>query len=524
MRILVADKLAQSGVEALSRQHDVDVKTGLSKDELLEVVADYHAIVVRSATTIDADVIAAAPELKVIGRAGVGLDNVDVDAATRAGVIVCNAPQSNIISAAEHTLALIMSSARNVPQAHTALTQGKWERSRWSGTELHGKVLGVLGLGRIGTLVAQRASAFGMKIHAYDPFVAPERAARMNVALHDTIDDVLKIADVLTIHLPRNAETVGLIDAEHLATMKSTARLVNVARGGIVVEQDLADALREGVIAGAALDVFDTEPTTESPLFDLDNVVVTPHLGASTTEAQDKAGTQVAEAVELALAGDFVPTAVNVQGGPVDDTVRPFLPLGERLGAMLARLADGPLSEVAVEYQGALAQVDARVLGLSVCKGLLSSTSGEPVTLVNVPLLLEDRGLSLREVHEPRSQDFVSVLRVSGVRPDGEVIRVAGTMLPGERERLVEVWNTPVDISPSDHMAFFKYADRPGIVGKIGTLLGESDVNIGAAGVARIDEETALMLLSLDDRVPDEVMERLVDEIEATDGRAVSLD
>ena len=524
MRILVADKLAQSGVEALSRHHDVDVKTGLSKDELLEVVAEYHAIVVRSATTIDADVIAAAPELKVIGRAGVGLDNVDIDAATRAGVIVCNAPQSNIVSAAEHTLALIMSSARNVPQAHAALTQGKWERSRWAGTELHGKVLGVLGLGRIGTLVAQRASAFGMKIHAYDPFVAPERAARMNVALHETIYEVLVLADVLTIHLPRNAETIGLLDADRLATMKPTARLVNVARGGIVVEEDLADALRDGVIAGAALDVFDSEPMTESPLFGLDNVVVTPHLGASTEEAQDKAGTQVAEAIELALAGDFVPTAVNVQGGPVDDTVRPFLPLGERLGTMLARLADGSLSEVAVEYQGALANVDARILGLSVCKGLLSPTSGEPVTLVNVPLLLEDRGLSLREVHEPRSQDFVSVLRVSGVRPDGEVIRVAGTMLPGERERLVEVWNTPVDLSPSDHMAFFKYADRPGVVGKVGTLLGKSDVNIGAAAVARVDEDTALMALSLDDRVPDEVIDRLVDEIDATDGRSVSLD
>lgn len=524
MRILVADKLAPSGVEALSRSHDVDVKTGLSKDELLTVVPDYHAIVVRSATTIDADVIAAATELKVIGRAGVGLDNVDIDAATRAGVIVCNAPQSNIVSAAEHTLALILASARNVPQAHKALTGGAWERSRWAGTEMHGKVLGILGLGRIGALVAQRASSFGMKLHAYDPFVAPERAARMNVSLHESVEDVLEIADVVSIHLPRNAETVGLIDAQHLRMMKPTARLVNVARGGIVVEEDLAEALREGVIAGAALDVFDHEPTTESPLFDLPNVVVTPHLGASTTEAQDKAGTQVAEAIELALEGDFVPTAVNVQGGPVDDTVRPFLPLGEKLGAMLTRLADGALTEVTVEYHGALAQVDARILGLSVLKGLLGSTSGEPVTLVNVPLLVEDRGLSLREVHEPKSQDFVSVLLVSGVRPDGEVIRIAGTMLPGERERLVEVWNTPVDLYPSDHMAFFKYADRPGVVGKVGTILGEADVNIGAAAVARIDDDQALMALSLDDRVPDEVIDRLVAEIDATDGRAVSLD
>ena len=523
MRILVADKLAPSGVEALSRRHDVDVKTGLSKDELLQVVPGYHAIVVRSATTIDADVIAAATDLRVIGRAGVGLDNVDIDAATRQGVIVCNAPQSNIISAAEHTLALILASARNVPQAHSALTRGSWERSQWAGTELHGKVLGVLGLGRIGTLVAQRASAFGMKLHAYDPFIAPERASRMNVTLHDSVEEVLAISDVVTIHLPRNAETLGLINAERLAMMKPTARVVNVARGGIVVEDDLAAALRDGTIAGAALDVFDQEPTIESPLFDLDNVVVTPHLGASTTEAQDKAGTQVAEAIELALDGEFVPTAVNVQGGPVDDVVKSFLPLGEKLGAMLARLADGGLSEVAVEYQGALATVDARILGLSVMKGLLGSTAAEPVTFVNVPLLVKDRGLSLREISEPRSEDFVSVLRVSGVRPDGEVIRVAGTILPGERERLVEVWNTPVDLYPSDHMAFLRYADRPGVVGTVGSVLGAAQVNIGAAAVARVDGGEALMALSLDDRVSDEVIAQLVEEIGATEGRAVSL-
>ncbi len=523
MRILVADALAQSGVDALARQHDVDVKTGLTKDELVAVVPGYHAIVVRSATTIDADVIAAATELRVVGRAGVGLDNVDVDAATRAGVIVCNAPQSNIISAAEHTMALILASARNVPQAHAALAAGSWERSKWSGTELHGKVLGVLGLGRIGALVAQRASAFGMKLHAYDPFIAPERAARMNVTLHDSVEEVLALADVLTIHLPRNSETIGMINTTSLATMKPTARLVNVARGGIVVEADLAQALKDNVIAGAALDVFDVEPTTESPLFGLPNIVVTPHLGASTTEAQDKAGTQVAEAIEMALAGEFVPSAVNVQGGPVEDMLKPFLPLGEKLGRMLSRLADGSLSEVTVEYLGALADADARVLGLSVLKGLLASVVAEPVTFVNAPLLAEDRGVALREVSEHRSLDFVSVLRVSAVRSDGEVVRVAGTVLPGERERLVEVWNTTVDLHPSDHMAFLKYADRPGVVGIVGTVLGEAGVNIEGATVERISEDEALMALSLDDRVPDEVMATLIERIGATAGRSVHL-
>lgn len=523
MRILVADKLAPSGIEALSRHHEVDVKTGLTKDELLDVVAGYHAIVVRSATTIDADVIAAASALRVVARAGVGLDNVDVEAATRAGVIVCNAPQSNVVSAAEHTLALILASARNVPQAHAALVRGSWERSRWNGTELHGKVLGVLGLGRIGTLVAQRASSFGMKVHAYDPFVAPERAARMNVSLHESVEDVLAVADVVTVHLPRTPETSGLIDAARLRLMKPTARLVNVARGGIVVEDDLDEALRTGVIAGAALDVFDTEPTTASPLFELPNVVVTPHLGASTEEAQDKAGTQVADAVALALAGDFVPTAVNVQGGPVPDTVKPFLDLGDKLGHMLCQLADGPLAEVTIEYLGEVAADDTRVVGLSVLRGLLTSTVAEPVTFVNAPLLADDRGMALREVSETRTHDFVSVLRVGGVKPDGEVIRVAGTILPGERERIVEVWNTPVDLSPSDHMVFFRYRDRPGVVGVVGTVLGEAEVNIEAAAVGRLGDDEALMALSLDGRIPDELLDTLVDRIGATAGRAVDL-
>lgn len=523
MRILVADKLAPSGVEALSRHHDVDVKTGLSKDELLQVVPDYHGVVVRSATTIDADVVAAADQLRVIGRAGVGLDNVDIDAATRAGVIVCNAPQSNIVSAAEHTMALILASARNVPQAHRALTAGSWERSRWTGTELYGKVLGVLGLGRIGTLVAQRASAFGMQLHAYDPFVVPERAARMNVTLHDTVEDVLAIADVLTIHLPRTPETNGLLDGERLAAMKPTARLVNVARGGIVVEEALADAVRRGVIAGAAIDVFAAEPTTASPLFELDEVVVTPHLGASTTEAQDKAGTQVAEAVELALAGEFVPSAVNVQGGPVADAVRPYLDLAERLGGMLYQLADGPLSEVTIEFLGELASQDTRVVRLSVLRGLLAATVGEPVTFVNAPLLAEDRGLSVREVAESHTQDFVSALRVSGVRTDGEVIRVAGTLLPGDQERIIEVWNTPMDLAPSSHMAFLRYEDRPGIVGTVGTLLGRADVNIEAAAVGRVDDEEALMSLSLDGAITDDLLATIVESIGARAGRMVHL-
>jgi D-3-phosphoglycerate dehydrogenase / 2-oxoglutarate reductase len=527
VRILVADQLAEAGVAALAEAHDVDVKTGLSKEDLLAIAGEYDAIVVRSQTTIDADVFeAASGRLKVVARAGVGLDNVDVDAATRHGVVVCNAPQSNVVSAAEHTVALLLAMARNIPQAHAALKEGRWERSKWNGTELYDKVLGVLGLGRIGTLVAQRCHAFGMRLVAYDPFVAPDRAARLGVELLPTVDDVLARADFVTVHLPKTPDTVGLLDADRLGRMKPTARLLNVARGGIVDEQALADALREGVIAGAAIDVFASEPTTESPLFDLANAVVTPHLGASTEEAQDKAGTQVAEYVNLALAGEFVPSAVNVQGGPVADAVKPFLPLGERLGRLLTALSeDGISGEVTVEYCGAIADEDCRIVGLSVLKGMLGAVSSEPVTFVNAPLVAEERGLHVREISDPQSEDYVSLLRVSGVGRDGRQIRVAGTLQhPGDRHRLVEVWNTPVDVEPTQHMAFFRYEDRPGVIGAVGTGFGEAGVNIASAQVGRSTAGgEAIMALSLDEAVPREVLQRITDTIGAHEGRSITL-
>jgi D-3-phosphoglycerate dehydrogenase len=526
VKILVADKLAESGVAALSQHHDVDVKTGLGKDELVAVAAAYDAIVVRSATTIDADVVAAASNLKVIARAGVGLDNVDVEAATKAGVIVCNAPQSNIVSAAEHTVAMMLALARNVPQANAALKAGRWERSKWNGTELHGKMLGILGLGRIGTLVAQRANAFGMRLVAYDPFVAPDRAGRMGVELRASVEEVMREADFLTIHLPKTAETVGLVGATSLRWMKPTARIVNVARGGIVDEAELAEALAEGVVAGAALDVFATEPTTESPLFGLPNVIVTPHLGASTEEAQDKAGTQVAESVNLALAGEFVPDAVNVQGGAIDDAIRPFLPLGEKLGRMYTALAEGGFrGDVSIEFLGAIAEADCRVLGLAVLKGMLAAVVHEPVTFVNAPLLADERGISLREISDAHSEDYVSLLRVSGTTSRGETLRVAGTIFqPGDRERLAEVWNTPIDVEPTANMAFFRYDDRPGVIGAVGAGFGEAGVNIAAAQVGRrAAGGEALMALSLDGPVPTDTLEAIAAEIGAHEARAIAL-
>lgn len=511
-------------MDALATQHDVDVKTGRSGDEILTDVDRYDAIVVRSATTIDAAIIAAATNLKVIGRAGVGLDNVDVEAATAAGVIVCNAPQSNVISAAEHTVALITALARNIPQAHKALVSGSWERSIWKGTELYGKTLGILGLGRIGSLVAERAASFGMDLVAYDPFISPERATRQGVELLPTVEQVLAAADFVTIHLPKNVDTIGLLDHRRLAMMKPTARLVNVARGGIVVEDDLAAAIADGVIAGAAMDVFATEPTTSSSLFALDNVVVTPHLGASTSEAQDKAGTQVAEAVNLALAGQFVPTAVNVQGGPVDQRFTGYLELGEVLGRLYGGLSGGLGPDVTIEYLGALSETDTSVIGLSVLKGLLGAGATQPITFVNAPQVAEERGVALRHTTGAQSPTYHSLLRVVGQDRQGREVRVAGTVLePSGRLRFVEVWNSNLDVEPADRMAFLRYRDRPGVMGTVGTLLGQASVNIASAQVGRLDHDHAVMALALDDEVDAETMRRIAREIGADDHRAVTL-
>jgi len=526
VKVLITDELAPAGVETLAVDHDVDVMLDLTKPELLKVIGGYDALVVRSQTQVDADVIAAGTRLKVIARAGVGVDNVDLDAATRSGIIVCNAPESNIISAAEHTVAMLLAVARNIPQAHAALSQGRWERNKWTGTEVYGKTVGVLGLGRIGSLVAKRCQAFGMHVVAYDPFLAPERAARMEVELLPSVEAVLSRSDFVTVHLPRTPETTNLLNADRLALMRPEARLVNVARGGIIDESALADALREGRLAGAAIDVFATEPLVDSPLFGLPNVVLTPHLGASTSEAQDKAGTQVAEFVSLALAGEFLPSALNLQGGPLDVALRPFLPLAERLGRLLASIADdGITGDITVEYLGAIADSDCRVLGLGVLRGVLSAASTEPVTLVNAPLMADHRGINLREINDSQSTDYVSLLRVQCVRRDGRTVRVAGTVLqPGDRERIIEVWDTPIDVEPAPFMAVFRYDDRPGVIGAIGTACGEAGVNIAAAQVGRKSGGgEAIMALALDAVLPQEVLAAITERIGAHEGRAISL-
>ncbi len=505
-RILVTEEIAEGGLEELrAAGHDVDLQLGLTPEGLIDAIRHVHALIIRSATQVTGEVLEAAEDLLVVGRAGIGLDNVDLETATRRGVMVVNAPQSNIVSAAEHTMALLLAQARNIPQAHGALRAGRWERSQWEGVELDGKTLGVVGLGRIGKLVAQRAQAFGMRVMAYDPFVSAERARQMGVELA-SLERVVGEADFLSIHLPRTKETIGLVGKELLAQAKPTLRVINVARGGIVDEDALAWAIREGVIAGAALDVFEHEPTTESPLFELDSVIVTPHLGASTREAQDKAGETIAEMVELALEGEFVPFAVNVSAAEASETVRPFLALAERLGRLFTSLAEGVPATVEVCYEGQIADYDTRILTLATLKGLFGGVSEDPVTYVNAPTMAKEHGVEIREVSCNTAVDHVNLVTIRG--GDHEI---AGT-LGGRRgeARIVALDGHATDVPPATNMLVVRNDDRPGMIGVVGTALGEAGINIADMDVGRTPTPgSAVMVLATTTAVPSQLIDRL---------------
>jgi D-3-phosphoglycerate dehydrogenase len=526
VRVLVTEPLSEQGLDLLRADFQVDVRTDLARGDLAAEIAGYDALVIRSATQVTAEVLEAAPYLKVVARAGIGLDNVDVETATRRGVMVVNAPQSNVISAAEHTLALLLAQARNVPQAHAALVAGSWERSRWEGVELAGKTVGLVGLGRVGTLVAQRAAAFGMRVIAYDPFVSSERAKELGVETMPTLEAVLVQADFVSVHLPRTPDTEGLLGERELAMTKPGARLVNTSRGGIVDEAALAKAVESGHLGGAAIDVFAEEPTTESPLFGLPNVIVTPHLGASTREAQDKAGTTVAEMVRLALRGEFVPYAVNVSAdAEVSEVVRPFVGFAERLGAMAAGLAEGGVRSVVASYLGRIAESDTRVLTLAILKGILGRAVHEPVSFVNAPMLARERGLSVSEMRSTVSQDYVSLIGVRADTDDGPV-SLEGTIVGRQAERVVSVNGFDIEVTPAPNMVFFTYRDRPGVIGTVGTFLGAQGINIATMDVGRTGEEgrmEALMCLTVDTVVPPEVLDEIARGIEATRVRAFSL-
>jgi D-3-phosphoglycerate dehydrogenase len=525
-RVLVAERIAARGLDALrTAGFEVDERVGLAPEDLLQGVDGAAALIIRSATQVTGDVLEAGADLVVVGRAGIGLDNVDVEAATRRGVMVVNAPQSNVLSAAEHTIALLLAQARNVPQADADLKAGEWNRSRWEGVELHGKTVGIIGLGRVGVLVAQRLLAFGMQLLAYDPFVSPERARQLGVRVVADLEELVRQSDFLTIHLPKTPETIGLVGADLLAHAKPTLRIVNTARGGIVDEAALADAVRDGRIAGAAIDVFSQEPTTASPLFGLDTVVVTPHLGASTAEAQDKAGQTIAEQVVLALRGEFVPYAVNVAASEANATVAPFLPLAERLGRLLVELAEGGVTSLEVRYAGEIADYDCRVLTLSVLKGALGAVTDQPVSFVNAPQLAEARGLTVSETTSATSGDFVNLVSIVGTAGDRSV-GVAGTLLGKHaRPRIVEIDGHSVDVPPSSHMLVVRNADTPGMIGRVGTILGEADVNIADMDVGTNSEgAAALMVLSTYSSVPPTVIETLLAVDGIIDAKVIELD
>lgn len=523
--VLIAEELSPATVEALGPDFAIRKCDGTNREQLLAAVADADALLVRSATNVDAEVLTAARSLRVVARAGVGLDNVDVRAATLAGVMVVNAPTSNIVSAAELAVALLLATARNIGPANASLKAGQWKRSKYTGTELTEKVAGIVGLGRIGLLVAQRLSAFGMTLVAYDPYVQPARAAALGIRMV-SLDELLTLADFITVHLPKTPETIGLIGEAALHKVKPNVRIINAARGGIVDEHALYVALKEGRVAGAGIDVYASEPCTDSPLFEFEQVVATPHLGASTQEAQEKAGIAVARSVRLALAGELVPDAVNVEGGAIADEVKPGLPLAEKLGRIAACLAPASVAAVEVEVMGEVVEHDVKVLELAALKGLFSALVQDPVSYVNAPVLAADRGIAVTLRTSAESEQYRNEVRVRLVLADGRTVVVAGTVTgPRHVERIVEVDGIDIDVPMSEHLAFLRYTDRPGVVGVTGGLLGEAGVNIANMQVGRHTEGgVALMALTVDTAIPADVLEAISREVGASSARAVDLE
>ena len=500
-KVLVREPIAEAGIDLLRARFDVDVD---SNGDLAGKIGAYDAIVIRSATKLTADLLQHAERLKVIGRAGVGVDNVDVEAATRRGIVVANAPESTVTSAAEHTIGLLVALARNIPQAHAALKQGRWERSTWGGIELEGKMLGVLGFGRIGQQVARRALGLGMRVVAYDPFVAKERFRELGAERAETAEEVLAVAEFLTLHLPLTAETRGFLGRDAIERLPDGARVINAARGELVDEEALADALRSGRLAAAALDVYSEEPYS-GPLLELDNVVVTPHLAASTEEAQDRAGVIVAEQVAAALEGAVVTNAVNIPAIRAEDLelLGPFIPLAAKLGRLAMELAEGRAERITLSYYGSLAGYDTRLLTVAALNGAFQGRSEQPVNYVNAPVIAAERGIEVLEQNRRASRDFTNLIRV-----EVDQVRAAGTIIGNEnRHWLVNALGFELEMELAPLMVFFRYDDVPGVIGRVGTLFGEAGVNIANMAVSRTRRGgKALMALSLDTEPPPELL------------------
>jgi len=532
-RVLVAEMIGDSGIELLRSHFDVDLGIDWTAEQLAERIGEYDGLLIRSATKLNAELIAQATQLRVIGRAGVGVDNVDVPAATKRGIIVANAPQSNVITAAEHTMAMLLALARNVPQAHGSLKSGKWERSKFSGVELYEKTLGILGFGRIGQLVAHRALSFGMRVIAFDPFVGSERYRDLGVERAGASDDVYAVADFITLHLPNTPDTKGWLNAEALAKCKDGVRIVNVARGPLIVDEDLQAALDSGKVGGAALDVFQSEPVTDHPLFAYPNVIVTPHLGASTAEATDRAGYQAAEQVVAALGGGVVTSAVNIPAIPSEDMemLGPFVPLCRSLGRIAIALAEGSsIERIETEFLGRIAERDTRLLTIEVQLGVLSGHTEEEVNEVNAPAMADERGIEISETKRSGARDYADLVRVT-LKCGDDRLRVAGTLI-GRRNRphLLEAWGQRFDLQLEDYLTLFRYRDLPGMIGRVGTIFGKHGVNIVSAAVGRQADEgdtglgrVAAMAITTDAGVPREVIDEIVQGDGFFAGRTVTL-
>jgi D-3-phosphoglycerate dehydrogenase len=522
--VLIAEELSPATVAALGPDFEVVNVDGTDRKALLSALATADAILVRSATQVDAEAIAAAPKLKVIARAGVGLDNVDIKAATNAGVMVVNAPTSNVISAAELAIGHIFSTARFIPDANASLKAGEWKRSKYTGVELYEKTIGIVGLGRIGTLVAQRLAGFGATLIGYDPYVTPQRAEQIGVELA-SLEDVMKRSDFITIHIPKTPETTGMIAEKEFAIAKPNLRIVNCSRGGIIDETALYEALKSRRIAGAGLDVFVNEPPKDSPLLELENIVVTPHLGASTDEAQEKAGISVAKSVRLALAGDLVPDAVNVAGGNIDASVKPGINLMENMGQMLFGISGGNVASIEVEVRGEIAAHDVSVLKLAGLKGFFQNAVTEQVSYVNAPLLAEQSGVEVKLTVDAHSDEYRNVTSIKAVTTDGQTFSVSGTVIgPKLHQKIVNINGYDVELAMAEHFVLMVYGDRPGIVAIYGKAFAEAGVNIAAMQIAREQKGgKALSVITVDSKVADSVLENVRVAIEADTMRAIDI-
>ena len=508
LKILVSDPIAQRGVEIFQEAgFEVVVKTDYTPEELIAAIPEYDGLIVRSQTKVTADVINAATKLKVIGRAGVGVDNVDVAAATKRGIIVMNAPDGNTISTAEHTVAMLLALSRNIPQANASLKAGKWDRKKYTGVEVRGKILGIIGMGRIGSVVAKIMQAMEMQVWVYDPYLSAEKAAQMGVKVA-TLEEIMKNADYLTVHTPLTSETKGMIGEKELAMAKPGLRVINCARGGIIDEKALADAIASGKVAGAAIDVFTKEPPEDRTLIELENVIATPHLGASTVEAQENVAIDVAIEMVKALQGEVFKNAVNLP--PVRPEVmaiiKPYLGLAEKIGLFVSQITKGGLSNVSIEYRGELASTDISPLTTAVLKGILRPVIGEEVNIVNAPHIAKERGLSITETKNTAIQDYANLIRVT-LKTDKEEHSAAGTLFGKDNIRIVEIDGYLVDAVPSGYMLFCLHIDQPGIIGKVGTILGYNNINIAGMQVGRKTAGgKAVMVLNVDNAIPRKVL------------------